>query len=108
MGKNLRYLIVGGLAVALGLATFVSPWASGSPDGLEKVSIDQGFRETARDHDLSGSPVADYGVRGVENERVSTGLAGLIGTLVTFGAGMLVFGLVKVKGRRAPPGAAAR
>jgi hypothetical protein len=100
---NRRYFIAGGLAVALGLAIFLSPWASSAPDGLEKVSIDRGFAETATDHDLSDSPLAEYGVRGVENERLGTALAGLIGTLVTFGVGMLVFGFVK--GRRAPPGA---
>jgi cobalt/nickel transport protein len=39
--------------------------------------------------------VADYGVDGVDNERVSTGLAGLIGVVVTFGLGCALFLLVR-------------
>ena len=40
-------VVVGGLLVALGLAFFVSRFASSSPDGLNKVAIDQGFDDTA-------------------------------------------------------------
>ena len=36
--KNLVLFLVGGLLVTLGLAFFVSPLASSSPDGLEKVA----------------------------------------------------------------------
>lgn len=94
-----RPFLIAGLLVAIALALFVSPFASSSPDGLEKVSIDQGFDDTAEDHALSDSPVADYGVQGVGDERVSTGLAGLIGVLLTFGIGAGLFGLLR---RRRP------
>jgi hypothetical protein len=81
-------LFVGlGLAVALGLAFFVSPHASSSPDGLEKVSIDEGFDDTARDHDLADGPLADYAVRDVDDDQLATGLAGLIGVALCFGVG---------------------
>lgn len=87
--------VVAGLALALGLAVLVSPWADPDPDGLERVAEAQGFAETARDHDLSDSPFADYAVRGVSDERLSTGLAGLVGALLTFGVGSLLFGLLR-------------
>lgn len=88
-------LIGGGLLVAIGLAVFVSPWADPDPDGLERVAETQGFAETARDHDLEDGPLADYGVRSIGEGRLSTSLAGLVGTLVTFGIGVTVFGLLR-------------
>ncbi|HEX6231458.1 MAG TPA: PDGLE domain-containing protein [Actinomycetota bacterium] len=101
--KTLVLFVVGGLIVALGLAFFVSPFASSSPDGLEKVAIDQGFAETAEEHALADGPLADYGVRGVEDEGLSTGLAGVIGVAITFGVAMLLFGLLRVvRARRLP------
>ncbi|HEY7660045.1 MAG TPA: PDGLE domain-containing protein [Actinomycetota bacterium] len=104
--KSVTLFIVGGLIVALGLAFFVAPQASSSPDGLEKVSIDEGFAETAEDHALADGPLADYGVEGVEDEGLSTGLAGIIGVLITFGVGMLLFGLLRVMRARRTPQAA--
>ena len=51
--------------VAIGLATAVSPLASSSPDGLEKVAEDQGFLDEGR---LAGvqedAPVPDYAFPG--------------------------------------------
>jgi hypothetical protein len=98
--KNLLLFVVGGLLVTLGLAFFLSPMASSSPDGLEKVSVDQGFADSAEDHTLGDGPLADYGVEGVEDEGLSTGLSGLIGVIVTFGASMIVFGLIRVQAER--------
>lgn len=106
---SLRLFVIGGMLVALGLAFFVSPLASSSPDGLQKVAQDQGFISNAQDHPLGDGPLADYGVDGVEDERLATGLAGLIGVVITFGAGMILFGLIRLKrdhregrGSRAP------
>jgi hypothetical protein len=94
--KNLVLFVVGGLLVVLGLAFFVSPLASSSPDGLEKVAQDQGFADSAEDHTFGDTPLADYG----DDERVPTGVAGLIGVVVTFGAAMIVFGLIRVQAER--------
>ncbi|HZA76421.1 MAG TPA: PDGLE domain-containing protein [Acidimicrobiales bacterium] len=91
--------VVVGLAVALALAFFVSPQASSDPDGLKKVAIDQGFAETETDHALDDTPTAGYEVRGVDDGRLSTGLAGVIGVAITFAvAGGL---LLVVQRRRA-------
>ncbi len=94
--RSLTLFLVGGLIVALGLAVLVSPFASSAPDGLNRVAIDQGFAQTEREHPLAGSPLAGYAVKGVEDERLSTGLSGLIGVVVTFGAGMVLFGALRV------------
>ena len=98
---TLGAFVLVGLGVALALAFFVSPEASSSPDGLEKVATDEGFVDTADDHALADLPTADYGVEGVDNERFSTGLAGIIGVLVTFavGTGVLMLAL-RARGRR--------
>jgi hypothetical protein len=90
-----------GLAVSLALALFVSPWASESPDGLDRVADDQGFADRADEHDLARSPVADYSVDGVDSQRLSTGLAGAVGVVVTFLFALGLFALVR---RRRVPG----
>jgi cobalt/nickel transport protein len=93
--SNLRLFLIGGLLVTAGLALFVSGFASSSPDGLEKVAADKGFLQTARAHLFADGPLADYEVRGIDNERLSTGVSGLIGVLITFGVGTALFALVR-------------
>ena len=87
----MRKLLVGGFLLALVLAGIGSYYASASPDGLEKVAEDKGFSATAEDHDLADSPVADYAVRGVDDGRLSGGLAGVLGVVVTFAVGGVLF-----------------
>lgn len=82
-----RVIVAAGLVIALLLAGVVSFYASGSPDGLERVAEDQGFGHTAKDSPAGGSPLADYGTKGVENERLSTAVAGIAGVGLTLGAG---------------------
>ena len=97
---RLPVFIGAGLLVALVLAFFVSPEASSSPDGLEKVATDEGFIDEAAPHDMEDSPLADYGVEGVDDERLGTGLAGVTGVAVTFlVAGGIVL-LVRLAARR--------
>ncbi len=92
------WIIVGaGLLISLFLAGVVSFYASSSPDGLEKVAEDVGFLEAAEDSAVAGSPLSDYGVAGVSDERLSVGLAGVAGLIAT---GVLAFGLFVWLGRR--------
>jgi hypothetical protein len=49
---SLRVFAVLALAVAVGLAVGVSPYASASPDGLERVAEDEGFAGDGRLHSL--------------------------------------------------------
>jgi cobalt/nickel transport protein len=85
----------GALLVSLVLAGIVSFYASSHPDGLEKVAETIGFIETAKDHSIAGSPLADYGVKGVDSERLSVGLAGVIGVLSTTGISVGLFYLLR-------------
>jgi hypothetical protein len=90
-GRGAAFYVVG-LFVVLVLAGVVSVYSSGDPDGLERVAEDHGFAGAAEDHALDGSPVADYAVRGVDDERLSVGLAGLAGVVTTLlvAAGLLL------------------
>ena len=106
MRANVKLFVVAGLLVGLALALLVSPFASSSPDGLEKVAAEEGFDESAREHDTADSPLADYGVDGVGNERVGTGLAGVIGVLLTFGIGIGLFAVVRARRPAGRPPAA--
>ena len=73
------------LSIALISAFFISPFASSSPDGLEKVAGDKGFLEKGEAGEVIVSPVPGYAWPGIENERIATGLAGAFGTLTVFG-----------------------
>lgn len=94
-----RTLVLIGLAVSLVLAGVVSFYASGHPDGLEFVAEKLGFASSADQHATSSSPVADYAVRGVENARLSGGLAGLVGVALV---GAISFTLMRLLRRRPP------
>lgn len=92
-----------GLGVSLVLAGLVSFYASADPDGLEKVATDKGFDEQAEDHALADSPFADYGIEDITGDRLSGGLAGVIGVTVTVVAGTGIFWTVRR--RRSDPSA---
>ncbi len=89
------WFVVGGILVALILAGIVSFYASSSPDGLEKVATEQGLDTNVQDSAVADSPLADYGVAGVENERLGVGLAGVIGVGITFVVAGGIFLLVR-------------
>lgn len=69
------------LLVCLAVAS-LSPLASASPDGLERVAEDAGFIGYAEDAPFT--VMADYLFPGVQNEALATIIAGIIGTLVLF------------------------
>ena len=106
---NTGVFVVLALAVAIGLATAISPFASANPDGLEKVAEDKQFLDSGKLHSLQeDSPIPDYAFPGVENERVATGLAGFVGTLAVFAIGYaLAFALRRRPRAGPPPGAPA-
>ena len=91
-------LVTGGLAIAL-LITLFSPFASSSPDGLERVAEDEGFIETqkAPPYEI----IADYAFPWVGNEKAATILAGMTGVLlVAVVASVLALGLQRAGKRR--------
>ena len=74
--------------------TIPIPWGQGPPLDLDfppEWEVVDAFRP-----DLSG-PLADYGVSGVEDARLSGGLAGVVGVLVTL---LLAGGLARAVRRR--------
>jgi len=112
MSRRLGWFLAGGLLVALLLAGVVSNFASSSPDGLDATAregctfdadgeITGGtcMLQQEGEHQLGDSPLADYGIRGIDNSFLSTALAGTAGVLITFGIGAGVFWLAR---RREP------
>jgi cobalt/nickel transport system permease protein len=105
MDRRTRIFLIAGLAVTVVVAAVVSGFASSEPDGLERVSIDEGFDETAEDHALDDSPLADYSVEGVDDDRLSTGIAGVIGVALTLAASVgLLYGVSRFRKRRSGAG----
>ncbi|QGZ49371.1 MULTISPECIES: energy-coupling factor ABC transporter permease [Streptomyces] len=97
---------IGGLVTAFVLAGFVSFYASSNPDGLEKVAADKGIDKNVEEHAAAGSPLADYGVKDVEDARLSGGLAGVIGVGATLAVGTGAFWAVRRRRTAsAPPSA---
>jgi hypothetical protein len=80
----------GALALSFILA-ILSPLASSSPDGLERVAADRGFVNAALKPLFNIMP--EYTIPGVSNSVVAIILAGLLGTLVLF---IIGFGLAKL------------
>jgi cobalt/nickel transport system permease protein len=98
--------MVAGLAVALGVAVFLAPFASESPDGLEYVGQHVGFLSDGEDATAPAfrSPMADYQLKlpGLNHAKAATAMAGAVGTLVVFGLGL---GMARVLPRAKPEGA---
>jgi hypothetical protein len=96
----MRIFVAVALAVAIGLGTAVSPYASSSPDGLEKVAGEKRFLNEGKLHSIQeDSPIPDYAFPGIDDPRVATGVAGFIGTLAVFALG---YGLAYALRRRDP------
>lgn len=96
-----RTFVVVGLLATLLVAGVASYYASSHPDGLEYVAEQAGFADTAEDSPSADSPLSDYQVRGVDNDAVSGGLAGVIGALVVL---LVAGGLVYVVRRKGSAG----
>lgn len=87
------------LLVTLLLAGGLSYYASAHPDGLEHVAQQSGFLDTADDSAAADGPLADYQVRGVDDARLSGGLAGILGVGTVL---LLAGGLTWAVRRRTP------
>lgn len=92
-----RTFVAAGLLVTLLVAGVVSLFASGAPDGLERVAEDAGFADTAEEHPGEDGPLADYSTRGVEDDRLSGAVAGVVGSAVVL---LVAGGLVYLVRRR--------
>ncbi len=97
-----RRFFAAALVLSLLVAGVASYYASAHPDGLEHVAEQTGFLDTAEDSPTADSPLADYSTKGVDDERLSVGIAGVTGTLVVL---VLAGGLALALRRRGPAGA---
>ena len=81
MNKNLVVVA----AIMVFLVVFI-PFASSSPDGLERVVENFGVEERSP---IWNGIMSDYAIASIENPYVSTLLAGIFGTLMVLLAGSL-------------------
>jgi hypothetical protein len=93
----MRAFTVLALALAVGLALAVAPFASSSPDGLTRVSQDRSFAHHARPQ--RDSPIPAYEFPGIANRRLAKGVAGFVGTLGVFALGSGVALLLRRRAR---------
>jgi cobalt/nickel transport protein len=97
---NNRTFFLTGLVVALLIAGVGSYYASGHADGLEYVAEQVGFLDRAEDSPVADGPFAGYSAKGVEDERLGGGLAGVAGSLLVL---VVAFGLFRALRRREVP-----
>ncbi len=95
----MRNFIIGVFLVSLLLALFLSPFASKSPDGLEKVAEDKKFLSSGEGQEKWKAPLPDYTLPGLKHEGLSTSLSGVIGTLITFLFVIILAFLLKKRGK---------
>lgn len=88
------------LVLSLLVAGVASYYASAHPDGLEHVASQTGFLDSAEDSATADSPLADYQTSGVDDARLSGGIAGVVGVLVML---LLSTGLFWALRRRVTP-----
>ncbi len=93
-GLLYRYWWVAGLAIAAGVAILAANFASGDPDGLDAVAIEQGFEAAAKEPGFLILP--DYTIPGLDGT-ISTIVAGIVGIAVVF---VLVLLLGRLLARR--------
>ena len=101
--KNRRFLLAG-LIVALLIAGVGSYYASSHPDGLNYVAEQTGFIKHEKKPIDTGSPFQGYSTKGVDDARLSGGIAGVAGVLLTLGLGGGLFWVLRRRGPREQQG----
>ena len=94
-----RLLVVAGIVVALLIAGVASYYASADPDGLTKVADEKGIATAEREHGAADGPLAGYETKGVDDARLSGGMAGVVGSLTVL---LVAGGVVLLVRRRRP------
>lgn len=93
-----RRLIGLGLILAFLIAGVLSFYASAHPDGLQMVAKTLGFADDANSSD--GSLLAGYQVPGVADQRLSGGLAGILGAAIVLATMTLLIRVLRRKQTR--------
>jgi len=74
-------------------AMLLSPFASAYPDGLEWVAEKLSFLKESAPKFVS--PMPDYSIPFISSEAISTGIAGILGVLLTFAVAMIIGTMLK-------------
>jgi len=98
-----RRALTTALLTTLAIAGGLSLTASARPDGLEFVATSLGFGASGTTSAAGASPLADYSVAGVGNSAFASGLAGVIGVLVTLLLGLTIALLARRRRARRSP-----
>jgi cobalt/nickel transport system permease protein len=93
-GQGGRGWIYAGISLAL-FAVLLSPLASASPDGLERVAKDMGFLKLSQNAPFK--ILHDYTVPFLGQTALSTIVAGAVGVLVVLGLVIVLGGLLRQK-----------
>lgn len=97
MRVTVRVLVVVGLLAAVLVGGLASLYASGDPDGLNRVAADEGMAAKEEAHALEDGPFAGY--ESPLDSSLSGGVAAVVGISATFVvAGGLMFA-VRRRGR---------
>jgi cobalt/nickel transport protein len=92
-----RTFLLAFLVVALLVSGVASYYASAHPDGLAFVAERAGFADREQRSATADGPLAGYSTKGVDDERLGVGIAGVAGSLVVL---LLAGGLFLLLGRR--------
>ncbi len=100
-----RGFVLAGLLVTILLAGGLGYWASDSPDGLNRVAMDEGFNAHERAPVTSGSPLAGYESTRVKDPWLSSAVAGVTGVAICFAvAGGAAFAIRRKRSDRTSTG----
>ncbi|WP_165807123.1 PDGLE domain-containing protein [Nocardioides currus] len=94
MKRNAKFY-AGFLLVALLIAGVGSFYASSHPDGLNYVAEQTGFIDQEKASATSDGPFAGYSTRGIDDDRLSGGVAGVVGSLTTLLVGGGLFWVLR-------------
>ena len=92
--SNRRFFTVV-LLSALLIAGVASFYASSHPDGLNFVAEKTGFSDREKQSPSSEGPLAGYETKGIDNQRLSGGVAGVAGCLLVLGIGGGLFWVLR-------------
>ncbi len=89
------------LLTGLLIAGVASYYASSHPDGLSFVAEKAGFNDNEKTSPTSDGPLAGYSTKGIDNDRLSGGVAGVAGSLLVLSLAGGLFWVLRRRGATA-------
>lgn len=87
---NFAPMLAYGMLIAVAIAVLGSPFASASPDGLDKAAADLKLVDKEGASRRLPAPMSDYKIPGIGWPTAATSIAGGIGTIAVFGLGWVM------------------